>query len=53
VKKEQQKEVKKETAKRSEKRTAKRIAKILCYFIKKNYKNLTGWGGRGNLGFPT
>ena len=22
-------------------------------FRKKNYKNPTGWGGRGNLGFPT
>ena len=22
-------------------------------FKKKNYKNLRGWGGRGNLGFPT
>ena len=22
-------------------------------FSKKNYKNKRGWGGRGNLGFPT
>ena len=23
------------------------------FFLKNNYKNQRGWGGRGNLGFPT
>ena len=25
----------------------------MLLFRKTNYKNPTGWGGRGNLGFPT
>jgi len=46
-----------------EKRTAKRLKKITpkVFFSKKNSKkikknnckNQTGWGVRGNLGFPT
>ena len=26
---------------------------LIVLFRKKNYKNPIGWGGRGNLGFPT